>query len=378
MVKTPLSAKVLIVGAGPAGMAAAFTLHKAGINVLVIDKATFPRTKLCAGLLTAKGQDSLNRLLGKELADQCITASFASKQKDLVFFLKMEKLVTAPLLNDILLINRPKMDNWLVEHYKQIGGQIIEGDGLKSIDHKTRTITTTKGITIEYQQIIGADGANSRLRRLLKPQEKRPKIMSLEINLPQDKCQIDGVNIYFDIVPKTYAWVFGKGETTCIGMSKFPDEDIDILSIFRNFLKHLNIHDAESIPIKGAIIPYDKKPLYHMSPDIFFAGDAAGTVEPMTLEGISYALQSGQDVADVILHNKTIPALRRNTLGNGRLVQKYMLENRWFMNLFYTHVQHHAPFISRFYNDYIDNKPTQGPFRMLFMVSKKILRNILH
>lgn len=376
MVNNNLNVNVLIVGAGPAGISAAITLQKAGIDVLVVDRATFPRTKLCAGLLTAKGQDSLKRLLGNELAEECLAASFASKHKELVFYRKKERLVAAPLLNCILLVNRLTMDNWLVSYYKKIGGHIIENDGIRTIESNASTVTTSKGITIKYTQIIVADGANSKLRHLLRPKENRPKILSLEVNIPHNQCSIDGVNIYFDIVPKTYAWVFGKGKTTCIGMSKFPGESIDILSVFRSFLKDLNVKSVEAIAIKGATIPYDKRPLYHMSPNVFFAGDAAGTVEPMTLEGISYALQSGQEVADVILRNQCISVLKRNNLGNGRIVQKYMMENQWFMTMFYKHAPHHASFISRFYNEYIDNKPTLGSFRMLCIITEKIFRHI--
>ena len=56
---------VIIVGAGPAGSTAAHVLAQKGVNVLVLDKAEFPRDKLCAGLLTWKSVDVLTRVFGE-------------------------------------------------------------------------------------------------------------------------------------------------------------------------------------------------------------------------------------------------------------------------------------------------------------------------
>ena len=59
---------VVIVGAGPAGATAGMVLAKKGMNVLVLERETFPRDKLCAGLITLKTQELISDLVGQDLS----------------------------------------------------------------------------------------------------------------------------------------------------------------------------------------------------------------------------------------------------------------------------------------------------------------------
>lgn len=372
---------ILIIGAGPSGISAAITLLKAGHNPLLVDKAAFPREKLCAGLFTAKAQDALRQILGNEKYEECLNASLISRQKTLTFWRKSKHIVTCPLINDILLVDRPRFDAWLVDYYKSLGGRIHEGTSLHTISSVDSTATiSTLGLSsqIKYDYLIAADGANSRVRHLMTPKEKRKKITSLEVNLPSSQYQADGINIYFEIVPKTYAWVFDKSKTTCIGLSQMPGANLDLKDSLNSFLQMLDIAPLSPEQIKGAIIPCDKKPKTKLSSNVFLIGDAAGTIDPLTLEGIYFALQSGQDIATHLLSGcrDCTPKLSF-TFGHGYFVQNHLMNHTAFMNRFYQHAPNYARFIARFYNDFIDHKPQISAAKMAIRIISKIIKRKL-
>ena len=58
----PMEADVLVVGAGPGGSAAAYHLARHGVDVLMVDKATFPREKVCGDGLTPRGVRAIQRM----------------------------------------------------------------------------------------------------------------------------------------------------------------------------------------------------------------------------------------------------------------------------------------------------------------------------
>ncbi|PVA10889.1 hypothetical protein DC366_03610 [Pelagivirga sediminicola] len=67
MTGAPHSFDVLIIGAGPAGTAAAITARRAGLSAALIDKAAFPRAKLCGGLVTGRAQKHYRAIFGQDL-----------------------------------------------------------------------------------------------------------------------------------------------------------------------------------------------------------------------------------------------------------------------------------------------------------------------
>lgn len=371
--------ETLVIGAGPAGSACAIALLKAGKECMLVDKATFPRKKLCAGLFTAKSQGAAKELLGQEDYERCLAECKASEEAEMHYWRKNERLASCKLKDKIVLIFRPKFDNWLVQYYKSLGGKMIEGNGLKELDEKQKVVTLSDGTQIGYQYLVAADGANSRIRHILEPDEKRNGIFSLEANVPSADCPAEGVNIYLDVVPKTYAWSFAKGDTTCLGASRMPGVDIDLPKVFRQFLKDAGLKYADTIQLQGAIIPYDEKIRPQIRENIFLIGDAAGAIEPLTLEGIFYALQSGLDLAKaiVVADGGKVKPLFSFSISNGKFVQNHMLENKKFMDLFFKHASRHTEFLSHFYSEYIDHAPTKSPFKMVLMVIRKTIRVLL-
>lgn len=375
-----MKVRVLIVGAGPAGSACGIRLLQAGIECMLIDRCKFPRVKLCAGLFTHKSQDCLCELLREDRYNACMASSVMSRESDFSLYRQQQLLVTCQPSDPITLIDRPQFDEWLVEHFISRGGRFHDGEELLDIDYENKTAKMRSGETITYDYLIAADGANSTVERILSRifpisfQRKASSPLCLEINVDKTDLDMPGVNIFFDIVPHSYAWVFSKGEETCVGLVKLPGEKFDVNTAMRKFLSQLNLLNPQKYPLKGAMLPignYMNTPYWG---NILFVGDAAGLVEPLTGEGIYYALQSGVYAAESIitaapdpvgpLYEEKVRSLK-SLIDKGAFYQR-LLEKKWSNRLFLSQAHKHPNFICHFYDTQIEHACLDNFLKIVF------------
>ena len=116
--------EAIVIGAGPAGAACGITLQKSGITNCVIDKAVFPRSKTCAGLVTGKTYKLIEQLFDNEVDD----GIFCAVSSEVRLFSKTELLTAAPITKPVRLVNRIDFDNALVKRYLQLGGHLFQGE----------------------------------------------------------------------------------------------------------------------------------------------------------------------------------------------------------------------------------------------------------
>lgn len=166
--ETDRTVEVLVVGAGPAGTAAAINLARAGIEVMVVDKATFPRDKTCGDGLTA---DALRLLEGLGLRpDDVATWRHAD-----TCWIRSPDGRTTPFRmpqgrgSYMATAQRLDLDAQLVELARDSGAQVIDGHGLLSaVDEGDSVRAEIQGIgTVTANYVIGADGMWSPLRKSL-------------------------------------------------------------------------------------------------------------------------------------------------------------------------------------------------------------------
>lgn len=383
----PISVKVLIIGGGPSGSSCSITLQKAGVDCCIVDKAKFPRVKLCAGLFTHKSQKSLLDILGAEVYADAMSQVLVSKEEEFGLWLRDKQLVSCkqPEMaqqvgvpqdgtgwdGHIHLVDRPAMDNYLLRYYQRLGGKLIEDDGMKDIDFAAKTATLSSGQVITYQYLVAADGAASRIEHQLQKYDKNFEAKGagmstcLEINVDREDLDMRGVHIYFDAIPKSYAWLFSKGKRVCLGIVKLENVDADIQQAMRDFCSIVHLNHPEKYPLKGALLPFGnvmKQPLWN--DHVLFVGDAAGLVEPLTGEGIFYALQSGYDAAKSLINGNTKEYLRdvsvlQAIIKKGTRYQK-MLENPRFAKFLFEHASRNERFISYFYHTQIEQRSTDS------------------
>ena len=291
----------IIVGGGPAGSSCAWKLKNAGKDVLILDKKTFPRLKLCAGWITAKVMEDLQFTLEDyphPISDLNTRIHFPFLPFSLSWF---------PTRWSNFSIRRIEFDQWLL---KRSGAPVAQ--------HHVKTIEKKDGHFIidgQYScnNLVGAGGTMCPVRRSFFPdvhnREVQIATLEHEFEYParQDICHL----FFFFRGLKGYAWYVPKGKGFVNiglgGMSRyFKESETNIHDHYRSFLMDLvkkNLIDlvtAEQIKDKGH--PYY---LFSYQGSVkkdrcFLIGDSAGLASIDLGEGIGPAVESGLLVAGEI------------------------------------------------------------------------------
>lgn len=406
-----MSVDVLVVGGGPAGTAAAIAALKSGRNCLLVEKEKYPRLKLCGGLMTVKARMTLLNLLGEERMRQGLNEWLMSREQcfslwwggkpDRHTLAKdttprgYERMVEVKPREDIWLIDRVRFDAWMARTYEEMGGTLVQDDGVVKVDFEQRVAVLGSGLKVRYGRMVAADGANSMVAR--KAQElhpagwenrrvgaengrgKRPKrgepagdVLCLEVNVAREDCpDVRGVEIFLGVVPNAYAWAFAKGDTVCLGLAKLAECDFDVRHVMLDFMRHMGVQHMERYPLRGAMLPFGNMMQAPSIPawGILFVGDAAGLVEPLTGEGIYFALQSGAWAgalsSSYLLSVCHLQHLIRDAQGYQRFLMGRRTQ-RWLA----CQARKHPGFIEHFYSVRIE----QGTTDSFFTIVRKYLK----
>ncbi len=370
---------VLVVGAGPSGIACALRLQQAGQDVCVVDKACFPREKLCGGLLTHKTRVLLRTLLGARY-DEALREAGATRHDTITLWNGMRRMVAVNLPSEldrmasqtcldmrelpvddpcICVVQRPRLDNCLVEHFKQQGGEMLEGDGVVDVDFDNRVVTLASGRRLAYRRLVVCDGANSHVAHLLQRQkscrlDNGRKTLCCEINVDPADVDVRGIHVHVGAVAKSYAYVFSKQDAVCIGLCKVFEADFNAKASLLRFCKDIGVRNLDRYPVKGAMIPRKtsvKDPVWQDS--VFLAGDAAGLIDYPTAEGLYFAYQTGVDVAeallagDAALYRQRYRSLYRYVRGS-EFYQRLTTHPR-FLSVMQGKAERHSGFVAYFY-----------------------------
>lgn len=314
--------EVIVVGAGPAGSTAAKHLAEKKVPVLLIDKAKFPRDKSCAGGLPLRVIKQFPYIAELNLIESYSYAAngyYVTPTSKIMF--KEKDPIAAMVL-------RKKFDYGLVQHAIDQGASFMQGK--KVVDLK---ITKDKGLvvlddgsTIQSKIIIGADGVWSTVAK---------KSGLLHANHPFTICAFREFRVKKEVISsyfgdehqmhiflafnnmKGYGWVFPKKNHIHVGIGEFSvSEDdsqkkINIKNMYKSFIKtlqdqHIIPKTCSHQPMHGSALPL--RPLHKTYADhIILCGDAAGYINPISGEGIYFALTSGKIAAEV-----AVQALNQN------------------------------------------------------------------
>jgi geranylgeranyl reductase family protein len=337
---------VLVVGAGPAGSAAAITAASRGLDVLLVDKATFPRDKTCGDGLTTHALRLLEQL-GFPLE---AIPSYTSVHET-VIVTPSGRHVLLPLPDDgefAGVVPRAELDTALAEHAARRGVRVRDGNGIAGLErHDTGVIAElADGATVEARWVIAADGHYSGVRHLLEPD--RPPELGDWSTFRQYFRGVDDRRLWVifepDLLPG-YAWVFplpdgranvGFGMLRGEGRGgRLVKEKWNSLLTRPALLEALGPDAAPDGPHRAWPVPTRLDPLALTRDRVLFVGDAAGVVDPMTGEGIAQALETGMLAAEAIRDGGTTDVVARRyrdsvavTLGHdlafARLVQRVL------------------------------------------------------
>jgi len=193
--------------------------------------------------------------------------------------------------NNLSIVNRADFDKKLRELAVNAGARIYYGR-FKRIQNKKAIIKFgSVEIPFEYDILIAADGVNSTVKKAL----NLPKIPSTITHYATtNEYKVDTCEFFFDfdIGGEYYAWAFPKGDKTHIGSVNRDN--------FQNLCKFLNLN----VKPKGYKIPTWQEDIIIQKDNVYFVGDAAGQVMPLSFEGIYYAMHSAKILAKSIIEKK--------------------------------------------------------------------------
>lgn len=314
------SAEVIVVGGGPAGSAAAQRLQQAGVDVLVLDKASFPRTKLCAGWITPEVVSELQLDIG------AYPHRFLSFRR-LHFHLKGLRLPVPCLQHSI---RRYEFDAWLLE---RAGAPVLEHT-VKNIRRDGEHYVLDEAFRCRY--LIGAGGTSCPVYRgLFRDRMARVRALqtvTLELEFPFEwrdpDCHLwffeHGLPGYSWYVPKARGWLnVGVG-----GMAvRLKQRGEDLRMHWQHLAIKLQSRFGINLPDDPSGYSYYLRGPIAMGrlDNAFLTGDAAGLATRDLCEGIGPAIRSGQRAAEAIIRPcaYTLAGVTGDSLGGG-LISRWM------------------------------------------------------
>lgn len=290
----PNSYDVIVLGAGPAGTSAAMRARRAGLSVLVIDKATFPRPKLCGAGITPRSQQAL-----RDIFDAEMPAGITLSSTKMGFRWDGEHLADFDQPYAFKYTFREDFDHWLLDLARSAGAEIREGARVAEIRDRENRLRLDGGEVVGFKVLIGADGVASPVARHLfgKAFDTDTIGFAYEAEVPATNEDDTRMSIDFGIVRWGYGWNFPKPTSQTIGVVSIRGLDQDLRARMERYLAHEGV-DPASVKIKGAHIPFGDFKEKPGRGNILLAGDAAGFVDAITGEGIALAMESGAHAAD--------------------------------------------------------------------------------
>jgi geranylgeranyl reductase family protein len=283
--------EAVVVGGGPAGSAAAYTLAAAGKKVCLIDKSEFPRDKLCGGGLTFRSKREFERVFKRRWKAELINSS-----QDVSFFSKGKFLASYKIRAKLYFTTRLRFDHYLLGLAQDAGATLKLGDAVGKIDLERQSIALRSGKEIAFDFLIGADGVNSLVAKALFGKSFDPATIAfaLEAEVPRDRLpqQGDLVEIDFSAARWGYGWVFPKQDSLTIGIGGLHRLNPNLRSSLDQYFRYKGL-DSRDFKVKGQYFPGGGYRLVPGRANVLLCGDAAGAVDPISGEGIPYALQTG-------------------------------------------------------------------------------------
>lgn len=285
---------IVIVGGGPAGSSAGLTLSKLSSSVCIIDKASFPRSKLCAGIITQKTAQVLKTIL----PDYEFSNYFSTNKISLFsqHNIKCEFSVTYPLI----LVEREQFDYELLLACKKNGVHVYEQTSFSEFAPDRNKLILSTGEELSYNVLIAADGIFSKIRKKLRVADiQKGFCLQNTINISTqlnamltslDKICFDFANISFG-----YNWLLSNKKDVIIGTGVLADTPIYKQALAEHAKLCAQFGISSSTNLKGAFLPIGDiaNQAWHPYGNIVLIGDAAGYANPITGEGIYYAILSG-------------------------------------------------------------------------------------
>jgi menaquinone-9 beta-reductase len=316
-------ADVLVVGGGPAGAATAYHLARHGVDVLVVDRATFPREKVCGDGLTPRGVRSLLALGIDPLQTPGFTVvnGLRVHGPGVRLDLPWPELSSFPQYG--VVSTRHDLDHLLLRQAAGVGARVWEGaeaqapvlDGAWVTGAQVKRNGTSEEVRARF--VVACDGASSRFasRAGVRRDPRRPLGIAARRYFRTPKGDTTFLESWLDLwdgprLMAGYGWIFPVGGGVVnVGaglLSSYMRFDAwnarKVYDLFvGNVGEEWGLDESAAVgPILSGPLPMgmNRRPL--SLPGLLVVGDAGGIINPFNGEGIAYAMESGELAAELV------------------------------------------------------------------------------
>ena len=324
---------VVVIGGGPGGARAAYVLARHGARVALIDPS-HPREKPCGGGVTRRAlalvADAVDidglparrirsaRFVRGAMGEGAVVPLENDGEADTSFFMARRgvtpRTVSSSLSPGLVVASRTDFDGLLLAAARDAGAEIVAA-------RVTDVAATSGGFQIDVTprslhaaHVIGADGANSLVRRRLARPFGRAEL-SIATGYFAHGVTSDEIVVELVADPPGYIWSFPRPTHLAIGICAQADAGATVTALRARtaaWIRSTRIAGDARIESYSWPIPSltarGFETLTVAGPGWFLVGDAAGLVDPITREGIYFALLSGQWAADALVSGAANPS----------------------------------------------------------------------
>jgi flavin-dependent dehydrogenase len=316
---------VVVVGAGPAGATAAMRLHRAGLPVVLLDRAHFPRDKICGDLLPPRTFPLLRQAGFQPSWDPQLQRSALLARGSVVFdrlarqrpqawrSTESGRLSLTPIaealprrLFDALLVDQlrqhdlPVREGWQLTQLRPDtgGGWCLSG-------RRPDPSGACRGWELQASWVLAADGAGSRVRQQMLGSHHRDDLaVGVRVMAEPANGSQPSELIYPQPHSLLYRWSFQLGEQRNLGLFR-PLATADAAAppaahLARQWFGRSGV--AWACPL----LPPPERLVGSPAPGVLLLGDAASLIDPLLGHGIDHAAESGLLAANCVLHSASV------------------------------------------------------------------------
>jgi len=302
---------VAVVGAGPAGCRAAWRLARGGARVAILD-GSHPREKPCGGGVTGRALDLVRDAVDCGALDAAVIRGASFENGPRAVRVPLDARSSAP--PELLIAPRERFDAALLTAAHAAGAVHIDARVTDVRRDATGWVVTTRASRVRAHWVFGADGVNSLVRRRVSCPFARADLSIATGFFVRGVSSAD-IAIAFEADPPGYLWSFPRRDHLAVGIcAQADDASTSALIPLASRWIARNVPARASLQRYSWPIPSLREASAHREhpagPGWMLLGDAGGMVDPITREGIFFALLSAEHAAESLLERHGDPAVR--------------------------------------------------------------------